>query len=199
MVARGLVQARIAAEAGQWRASREAARSVLEVEPENEEAAEIVARADSGLAAAAARRREQEALERAAREAEERLAAMQSEPEPEPEPEPALPEPTGESTLELYFFTELPEGTLTLYLDEKQIAREPFRFYDRKFLRQVPSRGAIENDYTVEPGEATLRIIVALSDRPPINREIQANFPDGARRRLDLTLREDFRLEVDVD
>jgi predicted Ser/Thr protein kinase len=198
VVARGLVQARIAAEAGQWRAAREAARSVLEVEPDNEEAAEIVERAGAGLAAEA-RRREQEARERAAREAEERLAAMQPDPEPEPDPEPALPEPTGESTLELYFFTELPEGTLTLYLDGQQIARESFRFYDRKFLRQVPSQGAVENEYTVEPGEATLRIIVALGDRPPINREIQANFPDGARRRLDLRLREDFSLEVDVD
>jgi hypothetical protein len=199
VVARGLVQARIAAEAGQWRAARTAAQGVLEVEPENDEAAEIVERAESGLAAAEQRRREEEALQRAAREAEERMAAMSPEPEPEPEPEPVLPELTGESTLELYFYTELPEGTLTLYLGKDQIARERFRFYDRKFLRQVPSRGEVENRYTVEPGDATIRIIVALEDRPPITREIQANFPDGSTRKLDLRLREDFSLQVAVE
>lgn len=196
-VAQGLVAARTAADAGRWSVAQEAARGVLEVEPENEEATAIVERAEAGLAAQA-RRRQQEALERAAREAEERMAAAQPEPEPEPVAPPE-PEPTGEAGLDVHFYTELPEGVLTIYVDRAQVAREDFRFYERKFLRTVPKHGEIANRYTIEPGAATVRILVALPGRPAITREVDANFPDGTRRRLSLRLHDDLSLSVDLE
>ncbi len=196
-VAQGLVAARTAADARRWRDAREAARGVLEVEPENEEASTIVERAEAGLAAQA-RQRQQEALEQAAREAEERLAASLPEPAPEPV-EPPAPEPTGEAGLDLDFYTELPEGVLTIYLDREQVVRENFRFYERKFLRTVAKHGEIFNRYTVKPGEAKVRILVALPGRPAISRQVDANFPDGTRRRLSLRLHENRTLSVDLE
>jgi len=103
--------------------------------------------------------------------------------------------PTGESHLDLYFFSDLPEGVLTVYFNEEQLVREPYRFVRREgIFRTAPSHGEIKNAYTVEPGEATLQILVALPGKPAIQTALEGNFPDGVHRRLNIHLNADETL-----
>ncbi len=89
-VAQGLETARIAAEGGHWQEAREAAQTVLEIEPESDQAQQLVARSDAALAKLERRR--------------EAVAAGPSRKPPEPVPaapaeaaaEDARPEPAAQ-------------------------------------------------------------------------------------------------------
>jgi hypothetical protein len=203
-VAKGLEEARIAAEQERWEEAGRAARAVLAVEPENREAREIAGRAGSALARIARRRAAETpspASAAAPREDEEGLAAA-------PEPVgPAAPEaadesaaPTGRSRLELYFYSAVPEGVLTVYVGEEQLLRESFRFYRKEsFFRVVPAAGEIENSYTVPSGEATIRVLVALPGRPALSRVLEGELPDAGGRRLTVRLSEDRTLTARLE
>jgi len=200
-VAGSLEEARIASDEGRWEEAREAARTALALEPENQEAARIEGRSEEALRRLA---RERAAEVRAAAEVadaeeearDDRLAAV----EPGPEPGEALPRDEaagipGRATLDLYFFSELPEGVLTLYVGDEQLLREAYRFYRKEgFLRTAASAGQVEGVYDVPSGAATVRILVALPGRPALSRVLQANFPGGSTRRLNVRLTEDETL-----
>jgi hypothetical protein len=204
-VAEGLEEARIAAEERRWEESREAARTVLALEPENQEAAEIAERAEGALQRIERRREaEARAAEEAAAEADagEDLVA-----DVDPAPEPQAPGPAedaapagGRATLDLFFFSELPEGVLTLYFGEEQLLRESYRFYRKEgFFRSVASAGKVEGLYEVPSGSATVRVLVALPGRPALSRVLQANFPGGTTRRLNVRVSEDHTLTARLE
>jgi predicted Ser/Thr protein kinase len=204
-VAEGLEAARIAAEERRWEEAREAARTVLALEPENQEAAEIAERAEGALQRIERRREaEARAAEEAAAEADagEDLVA-----DVDPAPEPQAPGPAedaapagGRATLDLFFFSELPEGVLTLYFGEEQLLRESYRFYRKEgFFRSVASAGKVEGLYEVPSGSATVRVLVALPGRPALSRVLQANFPGGTTRRLNVRVSEDHTLTARLE
>lgn len=195
-VSEALAQAHEAARVGHWNEARTAAEAALAVDEANEEAQTLLADAD-------------QALERLAREREARRAASAAEPVAEQQADevaeavetPArvesVPAPgaIGKATLALSFYSSYPEGVLTIYLDESQLVREPYRFYRRgRFLRLEGTGGMIENSYEIPSGSATLRVILALPDRPALTRSLDANFPDGTTRRLEIRLEEDEEL-----
>jgi predicted Ser/Thr protein kinase len=195
-VAWGLEEARSAAEAKRWSQAREAARVVLAIEEDNPEALEIVQAADAGLAREARRREE---VARAREEARAEAEIAEAEPRV-PEPPVAEAEATGKAHLDLYYFSALPEGVLTVYFNREQLIREPYRFVRRgSFLRTVPSHGEIQNAYTVAPGDATLRILVALPGKESINVVLEGNFPDGVSRRLNVRLSADEKLTARLE
>ncbi|MFP3941516.1 MAG: hypothetical protein ACLF0P_14550, partial [Thermoanaerobaculia bacterium] len=205
-VIQDLERARIASGEGRWEDAQEAAWTVLAVEPDNEEAEEIARQADAALERIA-RRRETEARARQAqqgREAPVAEAPAAEEPvEPESEPLPAEAEATGaarRARLDLEFYSAVPEGVLTLYYEQEQLAREPYRFYRREGLfRNVPAAGTVEDQYTVPSGAATLRVLVALPGRPAMSRILEGNFPGGATRRLSVRLEDDYTLTARLE
>jgi predicted Ser/Thr protein kinase len=196
-VASSLEEARSAAEERRWEDAREAAQTVLSLEPENIEALSIVARIDD---TEAREKRRREAAARARAEARKETKVAEAKPVAPAPPVKEETEATGESHLDLYYFSALPEGVLTVYFNGEQLIREPYRFVRReKLFRTVPSHGQIENGYTVPPGEATLRILVALPGKPAISRVIEGNFPDGRSRRLNVQLSEDETLSARLE
>lgn len=205
-VSQDLEQARIASGEGRWEDAQEAAWTVLAVEPDNEEAEEIARQADAALERIA-RRREAEARAREAQEAREaRLAEAPAAEEPvesRSEPLAAEAEATaadGQARLALTFFSAVPEGVLTLYFEQEQLARESYRFYRREGLfRNVPAAGTVEDHYTVPSGAATLRVLVALPGRPSISRVLEGNFPGGATRQLSVRLEDDYTLTARLE
>ncbi|HLE83750.1 MAG TPA: hypothetical protein VJG13_05375, partial [Thermoanaerobaculia bacterium] len=203
-VAEGLEEARIAAEQERWEEAGRAARAVLAVEPENREAREITGRAGSALARIARRRAAQTPSPAAAAAPGEDGESAAAAPEPAG---PAAPEaaderaaPTGRSRLELYFYSAVPEGVLTVYVGQEQLLRESFRFYRKEsFFRVVPAAGEIENSYTVASGEATIRVLVALPGRPALSRVLEGELPDAGGRRLTVRLSEDRTLTARLE
>ncbi|HSL84167.1 MAG TPA: hypothetical protein VLF66_15450, partial [Thermoanaerobaculia bacterium] len=200
-VADSLEEARIAAEEGRWEEAREAARTALALEPENQEAARIEARSEEALRRLARLRAAETraAAEEAAAEEEapdDRRAAVEAGPGPgeAPVPDDAASAP-GLATLDLFFFSELPEGVLTLYVGDEQLLREAYRFYRKEGLfRSVASAGRVEGVYEVPSGATTVRILVALPGRPALSRVLQANFPGGSTRRLNVRVTDDETL-----
>jgi serine/threonine protein kinase len=88
-------------------------------------------------------------------------------------------------TLRIDFFTELPEGVLTVYAGGTQILGEPFRFYKReKLFRNIPEAGRIEASREVSAGATTLRIYVALPKRAPVVKTLQVQLVGGSTRLL---------------
>ena len=195
----GLRRARSAAEAGRWQQAREASLAVLALADEageaHPEAEAILARSDAAIVRESRQREEEARQPEAPAGAEEREAPLET-----AEPAPVAPVPEdGEAHLAVEFFTQVPEGVLTIYHGESQIVREPFRFYRRKLLRLEPVSGEIASSHTVPAGDSTLRVIVALPDQPPLTREIEASFPASATRTLRLRLegRDELRAELE--
>jgi tRNA A-37 threonylcarbamoyl transferase component Bud32 len=207
-LAAALAVAEEAVEAGRWEDARTAAQDVLDLEADNERAVSIAARADEALERQARRARQQEraapAPELAEPTAADRVAEATEPESASVEAEQAAVEspgaPPGKAELVLDFFTAYPEGVLTVYLGESQLLREPFRFYRReKLFRLEGTSGTIRNDYEVPSGAATVRILLALPDRPAITRVLQANFPSGTSRRLEIRLEGEYELSARLE
>jgi len=186
-----LTQAHEAADAGRWNEARTAAEAALAVDETSEEAQTLLADADQAL--------ERQARERSARRAAPAPAPAEEQPAEDevaaatetPAPAEAEPAAAGRATLALSFYSAYPEGVLTVYLDDSQLIREPYRFFRRgRFLRLEGTPGKIENSYEIPSGAATVRVIVALPDRPAITRNLDGNFPEGITRRLEIRLEE---------
>jgi predicted Ser/Thr protein kinase len=102
-------------------------------------------------------------------------------------------------TLRIDFFTELPEGVLTIYAGPKQILGEPFRFYRRTgVFRSQPEAGRIEASRQLPPGATTLRVYVALPKRAPVVTTVQAQLAGGSSRLLKLHFDSSARLSVSL-
>ncbi len=81
---------------------------------------------------------------------------------------------TGHFTLNIDFLTELPEGVLTIYVDNKQILREKFSFYVKKSLfRKEPRPGRIQARRKIKAGEKTFKIYVAFGPQGPPTQNIE--------------------------
>jgi serine/threonine protein kinase len=204
-VTASLGEARTAVDEKRWDDARSAAQRVLDLDADNADAQTILADVDAAVAR----------LERE-RAARERQAAAKPPPEPEPAVnEPAEPEADDEAeaaaaaeapaadqdaTLALDFFSIYPEGVLTVYFGDDQLLLEPYRFYKRgKFLRPEAAAGKIQNNYTVPPGAAEIRVIIALPGRPALTRMLQANFPPGTTRRLEIRLEDGPDLKTHLE
>ena len=201
-------EARTAVDEKRWDDARSAARRVLDLDSGNEDAQAILADVDAAVA-----RIERE------RAARERQAAAKPPPPPEPEvTEPAeaeseadadaaaaaeaaeAPAASQDATLALDFFSTYPEGVLTVYFGDDQLLLEPYRFYKRgKFLRPEATAGKIRNNYTVPSGAAEIRVIVALPGRPALTKLLQANFPPGTTRKLEIRLEDGPDLQTHLE
>ena len=173
--------AQVALHAGDPAAAADLARQVLALVPGEPNATALLANAQA--ATDAARRRSQQ---QAARPAASPPIARSS-PGAAPVAAPSAPSQAaaGPATLRIDFFTELPEGVLTIYAGPKQILGEPFRFYKRTGLfRNQPEAGRVEASRQLPAGTTTLRVYVALPKRSPVVKTVEAQLAGGSTRVL---------------
>ncbi|MCL4837118.1 MAG: serine/threonine protein kinase [Thermoanaerobaculia bacterium] len=180
-VAGSLAAARDALERGRFLEAKVAAEAVLSQVPGQEEASQVLAEAERRLAAERER-------QRAARPA---LPAPTPSPVPPAAvvavatPPPAPPQVAREGTVVVDFFTEVSEGVLTIYADDRQIVREPFKFAKRKgFLRSEKQPGSLRIERILASGPVVFRVYVALPGQPTRALTVGGEVAGGVSRTL---------------
>jgi serine/threonine protein kinase len=166
-----------------------AAQAVLAMSPGNTVAEEILESVKAGRAHA----RDRAALAEARQQAHPVAAAAPPvRPDAAPRSDQAGPSSAAEvkdATLELAFFSQLPEGSLLLYVNDRKALQEDFRFYEKgSFFRSHPSTGWVKKSFRVPAGDAVIRLYVTPHGSAAVFRTFKGNFPGGASRRLDAKL-----------
>jgi tetratricopeptide (TPR) repeat protein len=199
-VAKGLFQASEALSRNRYAEAETAANTVLEIDPDNQEATEIVTAVEEGRARQEEERRRRLAARRARQQAASSSAAAAPPPrEPTAQPTAGAPPPAAPpagqttTTLTVGFSSQRPEGTLTLFVGEEQLLREPFRFVRRKgFLRSEAYEGQLSfGPFEIKPGATRLRVYVYLAGRPALAEILDAEIAAGSARHLEVTFSED--------
>jgi eukaryotic-like serine/threonine-protein kinase len=162
-----------------------AATAVLVVDPANAEAQKILADV-------------QTARERVARLAATHRAATPAATAPTPAPvstapapgpaREAAPDEGKPATLQIVFYTEMPEGTLMVLANKEWITQQPFSFYEGSFLRRRGKPGWVRVAHEVTPGNVDIKIYVTPAGRSAVVKSIAGNFLGGAVRRLDIQM-----------
>jgi serine/threonine protein kinase len=166
-----------------------AAQAVLAMSPGNTVAEEILASVKGGRA----RSRDRAALAEARQQAYKvAVAAPPVRPDAAPRSDQAGPSSAAEvkdATLELAFFSQLPEGSLLLYVNGRKVLQQAFRFYEKGGLfRSHPSTGWVRQSFRVPAGDAVIRLYVTPQGSAAVFRTLQGNLPGGTSRRLDAKL-----------
>ena len=177
----GLQSARYALAERRFAEAAKAARAVLALAPENEEAKRIQLESDRALR----RIREQAEAEAAAREAE--AAKLAEVAAPVADVPVITVSAAKDGQIQVEFATDRSEGILTIYANERQILRQQFHFVRRKgiFSRERIS-GTIQASRKVAAGPLTLRVYVALEGSPTRSISIEGELEGGATRVLDI-------------
>lgn len=181
-IAGGLAAAREALERGRPSEAKIAAEAVLALAPDQEEAIQLLADAERRLALESERRRAARAVPPAATPAPAvPTATVVTVVTPTPPPPPVA----REGTLAIDFYTEVPEGVLTVYADDRQIVREQFRFSKRTgFLRSEKQPGTLHFDKQLPSGRLVLRIYVAVPGQPTRAVSVAGEIAGGGRQAL---------------
>lgn len=127
-----------------------------------------------------------------------RVAAARDGQETE-SPEEAVP---ARGRLVLDFVSDLPKGVLLLYVDEEQVLKESFRFYEKGglFRRARARTGQLEKSFTVASGKHTLRVYVSgARNRPTEVRTFDMSLEPGDSRRLRVQVDEDGRVDASLE
>jgi predicted Ser/Thr protein kinase/tetratricopeptide (TPR) repeat protein len=138
----------------------------------------------------------------AAAEAPEPEIAMVAEPEAEmeslwPPAEEAEEAEEAETAVAVSFFTELPEGVLTLYTGNTQVLRERFAFYERTgLLRSEPRAGRIDARLVLAAGPTIFRAYVARGGQPARMTELEGRLEGGGAVTLRIHLAADGSLRA---
>jgi serine/threonine protein kinase len=107
-------------------------------------------------------------------------------------PPGTAPEKATDATLELAFFSELPEGTVMLYVNDRKVLHKPFDFHEKGglsgFFRTKAHSDWVRGSFAVPAGSAKIRLYVTPQGRAAQVWEASGNFAGGATRRLDATL-----------
>ena len=178
-VASGLMAAREALDRRRYDEAKVSAQGVLELVPGQPEALDIVRRAEEAIA----RQRDRP------RNLPTAVAVGTSSPTAVPVASSVPPTATvvasREGTLAVDFHTEVSEGVLTIYADDRQIVREPFRFSKKSGLFRVEKQsGGFQRERTLASGAYTFRIYVALEGRPTKAVTVDGELSGGSRRTL---------------
>jgi len=164
-----LSSAQQALRAGNAAGAAELAQQVLALVPGEPNAVALLANAQAALDAAKRRGQQQQAARPTA------VAAAST------APSAAAQAAAAPATLRIDFFTELPEGVLTIYAGPTQILGEPFKFYKHTGLfRNEPKAGRIDAARQVPAGNETLRIYVALPKRAPVVKTLDVQLAAGS-------------------
>ncbi|HEV8242035.1 MAG TPA: serine/threonine-protein kinase [Thermoanaerobaculia bacterium] len=193
--------AQLALRSGNAAGAADLARQVLALVPGEPNATALLANAQAALDAAKRRgQQQQQQQQQAARPVPSPPIARP----PGTAPATAAPSAgtqasTAPATLHIDFFTELPEGVLTIYAGPNQILGEPFKFYKRTGLfRNQPEAGRIEASRQMPAGTTTLRIYVALPKRAPVVHTLEAPLAAGSTRVLKIHFDRDAQIAASL-
>jgi len=184
-----LDEGRLALADRRYEEAEAAALTVLAMSPGNTVAEEILASVKEGrlrtrdrTAAAAARQQARTA----------QLATPPVRPDAAPRADQPATSPAVEAkdaTLELAFFSALPEGSLLIYVNGRKVMQESFRFYEKAGLfRSHASTGWVRRSFHLPAGNTEIRVYVTPQGSAAVVRTLSGNFSGGASRRLDVKL-----------
>ena len=191
-VERGLAAARQALADRDYQRAIQRAEEVLEIEPRNRDAGELLAEAREGQS-----RRDQ---------VRDRLreGGPAAAPAAEQERAPAPPPPAAgaKATLEIDFHSEIAEGGVTIYAEQEMIYQERFKFGRKRsglLRRSEPVSGQLTARRELPSGKVKLRIYVTLKDPAQTKvSEVDADLPPGGSATLKISLSPDRRLQAEL-
>jgi hypothetical protein len=160
------------------------AREMLQTAPGREKAAGVLAEMQDALA----RSERAPRPERAAAPPRSVADAAAAPAAPEPVPEPAAPMAFGVLHVELQ--SESPEGIVTLWVDGREVTREPFSFYERTgfFRKRRPVPGTWKHDLSLWQGNHPVRVLLARPGQPGVVRALEAAIRPGEWHTLAISL-----------
>jgi hypothetical protein len=197
IVSMGLANASQALAAQSWEAAQTAAATVLEIDPENADARAILVKAQEGAARKARQqqRRAQATPQAAPGTVPSALAPATSEQPARPTAPTARPEATT-ATLRIHFRSELPEATVVVYANRKEVFRKTYG--GRGLFRK--GGGPVEGSDTasVPAGAVDLLVNVTPGGKAALVRKPSGNFPGGGTRALEIHLSDPTQIAVDL-
>ena len=114
--------------------------------------------------------------------------------------EPAPAAPAGQVAVRVDFFTELPEGVLSIYAGPTQLVREQFSFYKRlSRFRSEPSAGRVQVTSRLPGGTHRLRVYVALPRQQPVVSTLDADLRGGTSPLLRIHIDRQKKLSVTIE
>jgi hypothetical protein len=170
--------------------AEDAAQRALELTPEHPGATAL---ADAVAEERRVRRQRAQQQVVAAPPVEVVVAVPEPEPEPEPEPlrieqpiePPEAPPATRFAHLKVDFYSELPRGVVTVYREETQILRRPFRFVQKKgFMRSKGVSGGFDEQIKVDAGAGSFRVYLSLPGEATRVERLSGIVPAGTIRAL---------------
>ena len=179
-----------------WRGSAQHGASVLALAPDQAEAKTLVTDAESAMA----RKR-----------APTQHAQTTPAPAPTPPPvtPPVAPAPVAgppatpaeaESVLVVDFYSDAPEGIVTIYAGERQVLRESFHFFKKTgMFKSEPMSGTITARRHLSAGSTSLRVYLTLGDRPAQVTNLDGNFLSGRERVLKIRVTKDGQVQASLD
>jgi hypothetical protein len=110
------------------------------------------------------------------------------------------PPPAGDhGVLRVELRSQAPEGVLTVWVDDRQVLREPFEFYQRDGLfRRRPVPGSWATDLNVTPGRHAVRALVAREGDKAVVSSLEATIEAGTVRTLGILVPPQGDLQVEL-
>jgi serine/threonine protein kinase len=174
-----------------------AAAAVLQLDPANAEANDLKGRAQA--AQLLAKRKTAKPAPGSQAGPGETIAALP----PPVDTSPAPVEPASESreaTLQVTFDSAFPRGTFIVYVDDRKVLAEPFRFVERGGLfRSKTAPGSFSRQLTVAAGTAKVRVYVTPEGRKAQVKTFNGNFLGGSSRTLEVKLSETGELTANLN
>jgi serine/threonine protein kinase len=190
-----LERARLAVMTRRYDEAEALARAALAIDGANVEARQI-------LGTVAAERKRPPERQATARRPQIALPTPQPSvqpPLPEPAPAPVEPADPAKTQLLVDFYTDLPAGDIVLFIDGREVRREPFNFYERRGFRRQASGGRVQlPPIRVSPGPVQVRLLVAPKGAGGEVWTATASFEAGQQRRLVARLDRQGKLSVQM-
>ncbi|MDA8017556.1 MAG: protein kinase [Thermoanaerobaculia bacterium] len=173
----------------EWDRAISEARELLSIEPDNNQAAQLLEEATS--------------RRRAARAARDRLQGRRPTTAPPPETEPAETQQAAKGTVHIDFQSDISKGVLTVFQAGKSLFKEDFEFVEEKgkgiFRRTRPSSGSLSHTVELEATDQLKLHVYAYRNGATVNREISGNLPPSSTRTLRIKLGADGVLSVRLE
>jgi hypothetical protein len=175
-----------------WDAAVAAASTVLNLEPANAEARAILVKAQEGLAR---KNRRASPVPRPPHPGQEIAAVtpIPSEVAPHPAPPPVRAEATSAS-VRIHFRSEVPEVTVIVYANRKEIFRKDFG--GGGLFRRAQEPVDVSESRPIPTGTVEFLVSVTPHGRAAIAQKPSGNFPGGSSRDLEIHLSGPKELDV---
>jgi tRNA A-37 threonylcarbamoyl transferase component Bud32 len=205
MVEMGLDGANKALAAQKYDNALMTANEVLRLDPENFEARAILVKAQEGKARQDRQRQVAAAQDSRRRKGEEIAAATPASSEGQP-PSPSAPVTRSEATtatVRVHFRSELPEGSLILWMNGQELKRDNFSSPRGGGINIFRARKQVPYDanwtFTVPAGTVDFRVHVAPAGNKALVKPVSGSFQGGGSRTLDIHLAGPAQLAVQLN